>query len=230
MTSYTIFMARTSNADKNKRITLKGNEHKRAALFVLRALLYKQTRDDYEKSVRKDELYIINSKKFQEAISNARASLGLVKGKRKGVLTADFEEAKKEALAHAGLSDEWDEYIGKYITTNTPPSEIMFFKPTKIWVEDINEEDELLIRLKPGLRYEEYRKAWDVFVRTLGKGERLSKSYSNEEDHIKWLEDKDSGMTYLQVATKHYPHNPEDNVEKVKKAILRLRKRLERDK
>lgn len=230
MTSYTTFMARPSKDNKKKWSKWQGKRDKDTVRFGLNVLIQKEIGDYHEKSFRKDEQYIINSKRFQEAILKARNKLGLVKGKRVGVYSADLEKAVKETLESAGLSDDWYSYVEDYIATNSLPEKPLFLHPRKIMVKEINEDNELLIQLKPGLRYEDYIKAWNVFSRPLGAGVRLNKSYSNEDEHLKWLKDKDSGMTYLQVATKHYPHNPEDNVEKVKKAILRLRKRLERDK
>lgn len=228
--SYTDFMARTSKDNKKKWSKWQGKRDKDIVKSGLNIILQKEIIDDHEKSYLKDEQYIINSKEFKNAVKAARTKLGLVKGKRVGVYRADLKNAVTEALATAGLSNEWYEYMEDYIATNQPPEKPFFMHPKKIMVEEINEDNELLIRLKPGLRYEDYRKAWKVFSRPLGEGIRLNKSYSNEDEHLKWLQDKNSGMTYLQVATKHYPNNPEDNVEKVKKAILRLKKRQERDK
>ena len=223
-------MARTSKNDKKKWPQWQGRRDKDFIRTMLNILLQKEIGDYHEQSYRKDELYIINSAKFQKAIADARKSLGLVKGKRKGIYQADFDKAVNEALKTAELTDDWRSYMEKYIASNNPSGEPLFLHPGKIMVKEINEDNELLIRLKPGLRYEDYVKAWNVFSRPLGEGVRLNKSYSNEEEHLTWLQDKDRGMTYMQVAEKYFPSHPDENVERIKKAILRLRKRIERDK
>lgn len=230
ITGYTIFMARPSKDTKKKWTKWQGKRDKETVIFGLNLLIQKEIGDHHIKSQLKDEQYIIKSNSFQEAISKARSSLGLIKGKRVGVYMADLEKAVKETLETTGLSNDWYSYVEEYIATNKQPERPFFIHPGKIKVIEINEKNELIIQLKPGLRYEDYKKAWKVFARPLGDGARLNKSYSNEAEHMQWLRDKDSGMTYLQVSTKHYPHNPEGNVEKIKKAILRLKKRQERDK
>lgn len=224
-------MARISKDDKKKWSKWQGKRDKDTVRTALNIILQKEIIDEHAKSYLKDEQYIIDSKEFKNAVSAARAKLGLVKGKRMGVYEADLKNAVSEALKNAGLSDDWYSYMQDYIATNNPPEKPFFMHPRKIMVEEINEDNELLIRLKPGLRYEDYRKAWKVFSRPLGAGIRLNKPYTSEDIHLQMLNDKDNGLTYLEITKKHYPNaDPLLNVDRVKKAVQRTRKRLKRDK
>lgn len=234
-----------------------GKRDKSIVKGSLNILLQKYVGNEYEKDFLKEEKYILNSERFQNAVEETRKKLGfnnteiipeemiqefitrkLYRGKSLRIaveaqekIKQQYREIARETAKKAGISEDWSIYLEHYIINKTPPRLKTFIFPKTIWVEDINEENELLVRLKPGLRYEDYINAWQVLSRPLGKGTRLSKTRSESDLHLQMLKDKDSGMTYKEVAEKHYPkRDPLDTIDRVKKAVTRARKRLEGDK
>ncbi|NCU38355.1 hypothetical protein EOL96_04850 [Candidatus Saccharibacteria bacterium] len=207
----------------------------------------------YKESVLKDAPYLIERKDFKQTIKNIRNELGIVEHpsnpqnaqmwsltSTKHIDGQDWnkEVKKKYSLMQSAvdkvksefnLGKEWKVYIESLILQGTPTDRP--WMPLNLNFEYMSvENNEIVIKLKPGLRYEEYRNTWKQIAPILGKGQRLNKPYTSQSEHMKMYEDKIRGMTYMEISKKYYPSNPNQNVEKVKKAILRVKKRLHRDK
>ncbi len=120
----------------------------------------------------------------------------------------------------------------EFLINQKPPTAHVFInKTTKMKIGKITDKHEIVLLLKPGLRYEDYQKAWEVFSSILGGADRLAKPYADEELSLQMLNDKNKGLTYMDITKKYYPDkDPEMNYERVKKMIQRTRKRFERDK
>ena len=207
----------------------------------------------YRSSVFKDAQYLIQREDFKRSIKDIQKKLGLDKNPSDAhnawmwALTTtphtpgeNWDEKVKtryelmqasvyRVIKDFSLTKEWKGFIEGVLlqsSFNDRP-----WMPLDLKIEFISVSDnEIPIRLKPGLRYEEYRKAWKQIAPILGRGQRLKKPYTSQQEHMEMYKDKVSGMTYTEISKKYYPKNPLQNIEKVKKAILRTKKRLERDK
>ena len=145
-----------------------------------------------------------------------------------------FVDEVVKTVNQAKLSSSWALYVQEYLAFNKPPKEKWMSIPKTIEVtgyKKISEnQKELTITLRSGLRYEDYRKAWNAFKGTLGEGKRLQKSFSDDETTLRMVADHESGMSYKEITAKYFPNNdPVFNVDRVKKSIQRAKKRYERD-
>lgn len=142
-----------------------------------------------------------------------------------------FNAELLRALEEAGLSRAWASYMEHFILFDTPPEDKLIHIPKAIEAVSYTPDEELIIRLRPGLRYEDYRKAWGAFKKHLGHGKRLQKSFGDNEVALQMLKDHNDGMTYKAITLKYYPDvDPDVNYDRVKKAIQRAKQRFERDK
>ena len=207
----------------------------------------------YRNSVFKNAHYLIKREDFKQSIRAAQKALGLDKN------PSDAHSALMWAFTTTPRTnnDNWEEKVNaRYDLMQTSVNEVIKeynlgrewkgfieglllqsslndrpWMPLALKLEVVSVVDgEILIKLRPGLRYEEYHDAWKQIAPILGKGQRLNKPYTNHSEHLKMYEDKMAGMTYKEISEKYYPNNPSENFEKVKKAILRIKKRQERDK
>lgn len=215
--------------------------------------------DDNEDIERSYELYIISSDKFTKAIVNARKKLSLesfiskkngtkahakdfkhlmnyddrsvvdiVVKESSGLSKEKFYEVVDVAVNEAGLPAKWREYIAIYIIKQRPPQFNVFPPNRYISVEEI-EDDTVTLKIKKGLRYEQYLKSWQALSVFLGKGTRKLKT-PNEETRIRDLqmhgkrETYDS--TYRQLADEYINSaiNIDDAKDTVKKAYKRQKK------
>jgi hypothetical protein len=144
-----------------------------------------------------------------------------------------FYDGVSKILGEHKLSEAWRNYTEDCVVSKLDPeiSRVTFPTAKNIRIEDINADGEVLLRLRPGLKREDYERAWHVISKPLGEAPRLDKSYSNVKRNQQMLQDKESGMTYKEIAKKHYPsQDPELIIETIRKAIYRERKRQEWDK
>lgn len=225
---------------------------KKIVIWVINMMLQNKLKAEHEKSMLKDEPYVRASEKFVKAIEAARRRLGLENGTtpeswietlRDGVTSENltdedfkrfyqqFKDEIPKTLEAAELSKRWRIYVEYYIINNKPPERgEAFFFPLTMRVEDVSERGEIIVKLKPGLRYEDYTNAWKVFVKFLGTGARLNKPYTNTEGRS-MHQDKQDGMSYREIAGKYFPSiDAILAIDRVKKAVAREKKRLSGDK
>lgn len=226
---------------------------KSVVITVMNILLQKYLGDDYRKSFLKKEPYILADNQFKNAVRDARIRLQLDEQSiiperwkeylRSGsIISADKEDPNyapfrakynsevDQVIKEASLTREWNPYVYDYMVDMIPPKKPLFIFPKTIWVTDINEEGEILIRLKPGLRHSDYTKAWKVFARHLGNGNRLEKPYTNK-DRDAIYDDKLLGLSYRQLAVKYFPNTEiSSSIDRVKKIVSREKQRRAGDK
>jgi hypothetical protein len=237
------------------------NDKKKMALIALNGIIWRRLSDSHHKDFLKKESYIKNDPTFLASIAEVRQVLGLtttpdtsdedyrtdhwiieqishkkVKDLSHEEMVAHYQQFHSHVLSiinKYNLGKAWVNYIEDFIIFDGRP-EINFTTfptPKNIKIEDINEEGEVLLRLKPGLRHEDYERAWDVVSRPLGEGKRVSKPYTNIERSQQMLRDKEAGMKYKEIAKKYYPNqDPEAIIETIRKAIYRERQRQKWDK
>ena len=186
--------------------------------------------DWYDKSIRKDELYLINSPDFKKAITEARSLLQL-----KGVPDDDFiydiefDIEVKGVIKKLGLTDEWTEYIRYFIAHEKPPQEQTFYGNKYIEVAMIDEEGQVMVRLKPGLRREDYIKAWQTISRYLGPPKQKSKPYTSQELNNQIYEARQIMLSYGALAMMFFPKMDRDKaIDRVKKTVKREGQRRKR--
>jgi hypothetical protein len=253
----TIIKLTMPNADSSNDKTKKSNQQTRA--LAMNGVLWRVLHEEHTKSELRDEQFILKSLRFKRAIDDGRKRLGFSKSYKvpKDSDPSDFaigllhfnehhgqDMTDDDYIAHrkhfisevikttkeAGLSDSWRVYIEHYIVFNYPPEDKYLTIPKYIEVIDFIPKQEITLKLRAGLRYSDYQKAWEAFKNTLGQGKRLSKEYGDKEMTLRMLEDHNSGMSYKDITVKYYPNNdPVFNQDRVKKAIQRTRKRFERD-
>ena len=130
-------------------------------------------------------------------------------------------------LASCKIVNDWQEYIVHYIFTDSKPIRPVFASYKTISIEAI-ENGEILVRLKPGLRREDYISVWRQLKPLLGEAKRLQKPLTNADENIKILSLKDDDKkSYSQIAKICYPNmDVEQAKDKVKKIVKRERIRL----
>lgn len=252
-------MSPKQSNSRKKVITNSDNSDKQRKIrrMAYRIMLQKYVGEQYIMDFLKDERYVIKNEKFQKAVATARKNLGFTNqepvdseattlwavtnisdGKVKdrnddnySKYKEQFDEEVMKAIRSAGLHDDWKHYMREYIVNQQSPQKPLFIFPKNIWIDDVTETGELIIRLKPGIRYEDYIAAWRVFSRSLGTGKRFKKRRDNDELDIQMVLDKADGLSYRDIALKYFPKtDPVLNIEKIKKRVQRAKKRLERDK
>ena len=210
--------------------------------------------EPHEKSSLVNEKPVISSDRFLTAILEARKNLnftntdtvdeGLIEewvvsqlsnGKVQkptdsgyfDLLRRFFEEVSIVAKK-AKLPEKWETYIAYYIVNQRSPRAFAFGMPKDIETVSVNQSGELLIRLKPNLRYEDYIGAWKVFSKRLGQGKPLKKTRPQGERDDEILKNKDD-LSQRQLARKYFPNQAEDDIEgtikKIQQIIKRQRKR-----
>lgn len=229
-------------------------------ILALNTVLHRVLHETHTKSELRDEEYILNSLEFKQAVAKARKALGLHSvnkelqeaydstdmiigtlhyNEHKGTKMSDDDydshqdfmyRVIKDALRDSGLSRNWGAYMKDYIAFQKPPTEKFIYIPKDIEVIDFNNDKEITIKLRPGLRYEDYRKSWGAFKKILGSGNRLNKSYGDKDLTLNMLKDHKNGMSYKEITQKYYPNtDPIFNLAKVKKAVQRANLRHYRD-
>lgn len=212
--------------------------------------------DKHEKSARKTEAYLLNNPEFKKTIEQARDEIGVVgtesgedfaaleyisigvtggdTNKSPEVVRKMYEETISKILSEFKLPSSWRDYIGVYLVHNKPPLENLLSNLDKIRALEVTDHGEVTLKLKPGLRREDYVNAWKVFAPFLGPAASLEKALSDPGTDAKMSLDKDSGFTYKKLAKKYFPkhfeNNELDTIEMVKKRVQRYRKRYMRDK
>ncbi len=218
-------------------------------------MLYAGLVGKHEKSKRKNVQYLIETSEFQKAIAEARKKLGFTNKQpvEEGYIyewvvnsldgnnnqrqvyevvqktgKQAFDEVNK-VLDKLHLPNEWSFFIIVYIVNGTPPQSIAFGDVEAITVQEVKENGELVIRLKPGLRKEDYVKAWNTFHSYLGQAKSLDKPYTNADINQQIYGDKVVGLTYAQLAKKyfasHYYRDKVSAIDKVKKIVRREKHR-----
>lgn len=204
-----------------------------------------------------DIKHVVNEKSFIGAIDEARRELGLTEyfpsdgdeneiedwlaqqlAKSDHNLT--FEEwhsyivrVTKSALKvidKSKIQSGWYEFIVAFIALGKSPKTLKPLQAPLIEVENITEDgDSIVIRLEKGLSSEDYKKAWKLFKRFLGKP-RNTIPYA-EQTKTKIFIDKQSGLSYTKLAQKYYPSEYQRDLDnktdyatsKVKKIVSRFK-------
>ena len=183
-----------------------------------------QLGDWYDKSIRKNELYLINSVGFKKAIAKARSQLKL-KGapdNRDFMSEPLFNREVDNVIKEVGLTNDWTDYISLYIAYDMPPQEQTFYGNGYLEITGIDEDGQVLVRLKPGLRKEDYVNAWRVLSRYLGPAHKKSKPYTSQEFNNKIYEARQNGLSYGELAEQFFPGMKKDlAVDRIKKAVKR---------
>lgn len=190
-------------------------------------------------TLRKQEEYLLDRKEFPEAIANARNQLDIKKNTKideldindwinKNVDPQLFHKVIKSTLEELRLTSEWGFYITVYVINNQPPDKkyVSLHPMNNISVESVETDGELIVRLKPGLRKEDYLKAWEAFSDHLGKPQRLPKANTESKRDSKIHKEFKDGATRRMLARKYFPNQDEiTGIEKVVKIIKRQRTR-----
>lgn len=178
----------------------------------------------YDKSVRKDELYLVSNPKFKEAVAQARKRLRLTGAPDDDddIYSVEFDIEVDSVIKKMGLSDEWDEYIRTYIAYGKPPENQMFYGDKYMQITRIDQDGQVWLCLKPGLRREDYVNAWKALARYLGSAQKKSKPYTSQEFNNKIYEARQGGLSYGKLAKLFFPAMDTDiAVDRIKKAVKR---------
>ena len=137
-----------------------------------------------------------------------------------------FRDIVQDIANHLSLGGDWTQYISYFIVNGTSnPNSPGVYADVKILLKNI-EDDGLTIKIKPGLRYEDYVKAWKVFSEHLGPPERLEKPHTNAKINQAIYEDRQAGMSYTEIAEKYFDsESPLVYKDQVVKIIRREEKR-----
>lgn len=184
----------------------------------------------YDKSLRKDELYIISNPEFKKSIAEARKQLNLKSESDEldDSLSYDLEIEVENIVKKMGLSEEWKEYVSSYITDGKPPKHQVFYGNKYIKITRIDEEGRLSLELEPGLRREDYVNAWRAIASYLGPAQKKSKPYTSQELNNQIYEARQM-LTYGALAMMFFPRMDKGKaIDRVKKAVKREGQRRKR--
>jgi len=223
------------------------------SVILLNSLIHAEIAKKHEDSGRKNERYIISSEKFQSAVNTARRNLGFINDEHIDEINIQqwavqqmslrevsetsnkkyfnylkkFSDEISTATKNAGLPKQWEFYVACFVVNKEPPKSQVFTNSEYLVVENISDNGDIAIKLRPGLRQDDYYRAWKPLGKYLGSGKRLDKAYSSESTRKLIYEDKLSGLSYRDVAKKHFPNS--DIIlatDRVKKIIIREKKRF----
>lgn len=220
--------------------------------FEINQFLDYMLTDKHEKSARKSETYLLNNPDFIRTLKDVRSRLGITNTEIKDDGAAleygpieikqnsnrlDYSEAQKrfdeeitKVLSEFKLPDNWRDYIGVLIVNNQPPGLNLLSAIPEIRAVSVKDNGEITLVLKPGLRREDFVNAWKAFAPHLGTASQLEKAYSDPELDMQMYQEKKAGATYEEIAKKHflkqYENSRDTAIDKVKKRIRRLEKRL----
>ncbi len=205
--------------------------------------------EKHEKSARKYESYLINRPDFKTAIKKTRAKLLITNTEPKDeyageygpiVIANAFYDLKKpiknpqemfdnsvtDILKQFELSENWRRYIEAFIVNGYAPKAELLVTLDKIRAQKVNSHGQITLVLKPGLRHEDYIKAWKGFEQYLGPSARLKKPFHDAENSLKLSDLKKSGKSYTELAKEVYPNMDIDMArDRVKKIIKRANQR-----
>ncbi len=122
------------------------------------------------------------------------------------------------------LDMSWRKYIECCIASNGRPSdEAIVEMKLYLDVKDINERNEVIVTLKPGLSRKEYLEAWPLLSGVLGKPAKRTRKLLWAERDLAIYKGWASGMTYRQIAAEHFPNQEYDDTlkDKISKIIHR---------
>jgi hypothetical protein len=201
-----------------------------------------------EDSIRIFEMQITSDSQFQESVARARKKLGIKiptqkeKGRNERELNADvnfgdyqaddklvnskqFLSSVDKVILETKLPEIWRDYIAAYISGKSlSKDDLKIYKNEHLIVENAD-EDSIVIRIRKGIRYEEYVKAWDALAFHLGKGRRRNTVRDNA---IRDLQMYHSfyfrGLPYKEISKLYLDTDVEWGVDTVKKAIKRQKK------
>ncbi len=139
-----------------------------------------------------------------------------------------FYAVVDEVLVRTGLSEEWRDYVAVFIVTNMPPSKNYPAPYPFIKVQDVGDEF-VTIKLRRGIRYEEYVTAWAALAEFLGLGRRKAKKRDEQTAaiHAQMYGKREFyGLTYRQLAEEFGIERltVDDAKDYVKKVIKRQKK------
>lgn len=178
-----------------------------------------------EKVIGVKEYYpIIEGKYLELVIAHLQSSSKMTAGQAKN----HFYSVVDEVLLRTGLSEEWRDYVAVFIVTNMPPSRNFPAPYPFITVQDVV-EDSITIKIRKGIRYEEYVTAWTALVQFLGLGRRKAKKRDEQTAaiHAQMYGKREFyGLTYKQLAEEYGIERiaVDDAKDYVKKVIKRQKK------
>lgn len=196
-------------------------------------------RDMEESLLTKNETYLLDNKNFIKNIKAARNKLNIVDDNYVDELNMNnwisvnyeprtFYDAVKKVLKSLNLGSEWSFYITVYVVNNQPPNKkySSIRSNTGISIERLSESGELIIKLSPGLRKNDYLKAWDIFRYYLGSSSRLPKNNLESERDNTIFNDFTNGVTKRKLANKYFPNQDSiSSIEKISKILKRQKDR-----
>jgi hypothetical protein len=196
-------------------------------------------RDMEESLLIKNETYLLDNKDFIKTINVARNKLNITDDNYVDELDINnwisvnyepksFYDVVKEVLKSLNLGSEWSFYITVYVVNNKPPDKkySSIRSNTGISIERLSESGELIIKLSPGLRRNDYLKAWDIFRYYLGSSSRLPKTNLESERDNAIFNDFNNGATKRKLANKYFPNQDGiSSMEKISKILKRQKDR-----
>ena len=196
----------------------------------------------YEDATRKKkEKYLLSNPEFHSIIKDARRELKIpdetnideldihdwLKEHFEWPYDRTFHDVQQKVAEQVGLGQEWGFYISAYIINNRPPKEpyIAVMQNKGIAINNVG-KNELTITLSPGLRKEDYMKAWNLFNKYLGKPKRIPKDDTESERDTHIYDDFANGMTKRELEEKYFPNQDENSrQERIIKILKRQKQR-----
>lgn len=138
-----------------------------------------------------------------------------------------FFEEVSIATKNANLPKSWETYVAFYIVNQRSPEPFAFGMPENIKVIQANTNGDLLIKLSPNLRHEDYKAAWNVFNKHLGLGKPLNRTRPQAERDYEIFKNK-GNLTQRQLAKKYLPNQAKNDIVGAIKSIQQIVKRQRR--
>lgn len=192
--------------------------------------------------LKKTEKYLLERAELPKVIAQARSRLNIPQDIYVSELNINewidenseprlFYEVVKSTLEELELGGEWSFYITLFIVNNRPPDKkyVLLRPDNGVSVEEVGANGELLIRLQPGVRKEDYLKAWEVFREYLGSPNRMPKEDTESERDSRIYDDFSNGVTRRELARKYFPSQEESSaMDRIIKILKRQKARRTR--
>lgn len=179
--------------------------------------------------------YIIQSEEVQNAVRSAQKELGVERStipKNKEISWIKTNSAVlKKWFASTRLPDSWYTFFVQYvISAYVPPSTDLVHRESYIEIQDTDDHS-VTLRIKKGVRFEEYTYAWKALSPFLGAGRRKNKlpDYDTRIRDLQMYGKHQSGYTNKMIADDYVNAINDDNAkDTVKKAVRRQKKLFEK--
>lgn len=192
--------------------------------------------------LKKTEKYLLERAELPKVIAQARSRLNIPLDIYVSELNINewidenseprlFYEVVKSTLEELKLGSEWSFYITMFIVNNQPPDKkyVLLRPDNGVSVEEVGVNGELLIRLRPGVRKEDYLKAWEAFREYLGSPNRIPKEDTESERDSGIYNDFSDGVTRRELAHKYFPGQEESSaMDRIIKILKRQKARRTR--